>query len=846
VSPAPFDLSVTTVDTPSTWVKAGDYVLINVTVKNMGHKVSEKVDVKIVVDGYSDVHYLDEEFPGNTEKKVSFTWKPQHPGLYFVNATVDSLDKINESNEKNNFLEKQVLVIDGFPWWNQSWHYRLLITTRDKGVASHFFNFTELLHALDLFDVSFDRNSIRVVCYSETGEISDVVSHMFNESSGYNSKDNATGRLTWFATSVFSMIYFDVEENGGKINTEKQVEETVETPLIQIGEPEGWNTLIVKPKNNTLILPNTTVEFQVESNAKLSKVTGVASAGNTTVLFDFISKDGILWYSNQSFIKEGKYTLITTASDEAGYVHKNSCVFTVGKPDLLIKEIRFSSTKIFKNTVVDITCVVESTAFIDNVTIYMYVNGEVVADETLSFEENLEKTVVFSWTPKMEGNINISVYVDPYNTVDEKNEENNRINSTVTVYTPPDVMVKKISAPSSVKEGKTVYVHAELETRGVSSSTTYHVYLYVSQKIMRWQSSEKVYTKNVTLTPYKPVNITLVWDTAVYGLTEENGRWIIGVEVVPVSSQQDLNFSNNRRNTLLTVTPEERNPPVVNKIWCEPATQEVGGDITLYAEITDDTGVYNVTLMITTPNNDTNKHMMKYDKTNGKWFYIIHSLKTSGVYTYRVVAFDASYLRNKGVSNNATFLVTEDHTPPHLVDVWLTPNRVQVKDNEIRIYVIVYDNMGINWVNVTIVDPEGRKTDNIMEEVEENTYRFSETFNLTGRYTFYVAASDSAGNIKYSELHDFWVTNDLNDTDNDHIPDWWEKRYGFDPYNPMDAQSDEDGDGYNELKEYNEGLDPLQPDTVFGFSQNELTVAAAVLSLFIITITLSLVAMKRS
>ena len=845
-SSAPFDLAVSNVDVPSTWVKVNDTVLINVTVKNMGHRVSKKVDVKITIDGYSDLYYLDENLSTNVERTVSFTWKPQHPGLYHVNTAVDSLGKINESNEKNNFLNEQVLVIDDFPWWNNSWHYRLLVATQNNGMVSHSFNFTQLLYTLGLFDVEFDNNSIRVVPYSETGEIFDVTSYMFNESGGYNSIGNAIGELTWLANSVFSMIYFDVKENGEKNNTEKHIEETSNTYLSYIGEPEGWNTLIVKPKNNALILPNTTTMFEVKSDAKLSEVKGLASSGNTTLLFNFNTIDGVTWYSNQSFTEEGEYTLITTAYDEAGYIYKDSCMFKVGKLDLSIKELSFSSTKVFKNTPVDIECVVKSTASVNNVTLYVYVNGSVLTNETMSFEDALEKTFVFSWTSTVEGKVNISVYVDPNNTVPEKNELNNMINSVVTVNLPPDIMIKKMSVSSPVKEGTTAYVYAELEATGLSAATSCKVYLYASQAIMRWQSSERVYMKNVTLSPNKPFNVTLFWNPALYGSAEENGRWIIGAEVVPVSSQQDLNFSNNRRNTFLTVTPEERNPPSISNVWCEPTTVEVGGDVTTYAEVTDDTGVYNVTLIITKPNNETERYLMKFDKTKGRWYHTLTSFKNSGVYTYSVTAVDSSYLRNRCTSNNATFLVTEDHTPPELIDVWLTPERAQIKGNEIQIYAILYDNVGIKWVNVTIVDPNGGKTENTMEKVEENTYRFSETLNLLGRYTFYVSASDLAGNMKYSELHDFWATENLNDTDNDHIPDWWEERYGFDPYNPMDAKGDEDGDGYNELTEYNEGLDPLQPDTVFGFSQNELTVISAVLILFILVIVLSLVAIRRS
>lgn len=52
------------------------------------------------------------------------------------------------------------------------------------------------------------------------------------------------------------------------------------------------------------------------------------------------------------------------------------------------------------------------------------------------------------------------------------------------------------------------------------------------------------------------------------------------------------------------------------------------------------------------------------------------------------------------------------------------------------------------------------------------------------------------------------------DNDNDGMPDWWEIKYGLDPYDPSDADLDPDGDGYTNLEEYMRGTDPNVPDEV--------------------------------
>jgi hypothetical protein len=46
------------------------------------------------------------------------------------------------------------------------------------------------------------------------------------------------------------------------------------------------------------------------------------------------------------------------------------------------------------------------------------------------------------------------------------------------------------------------------------------------------------------------------------------------------------------------------------------------------------------------------------------------------------------------------------------------------------------------------------------------------------------------------------------DTDNDGMPDSWERRYGLNPRDPSDANSDKDHDGYTNLEEYLNGTSP--------------------------------------
>ncbi|MEM4755684.1 MAG: hypothetical protein QW594_00970, partial [Candidatus Woesearchaeota archaeon] len=51
------------------------------------------------------------------------------------------------------------------------------------------------------------------------------------------------------------------------------------------------------------------------------------------------------------------------------------------------------------------------------------------------------------------------------------------------------------------------------------------------------------------------------------------------------------------------------------------------------------------------------------------------------------------------------------------------------------------------------------------------------------------------------------------DSDNDGIPDWWELKYGLNPFDPSDGLKDADADGLTNLEEYKRDLNPKQKDT---------------------------------
>jgi len=72
--------------------------------------------------------------------------------------------------------------------------------------------------------------------------------------------------------------------------------------------------------------------------------------------------------------------------------------------------------------------------------------------------------------------------------------------------------------------------------------------------------------------------------------------------------------------------------------------------------------------------------------------------------------------------------------------------------------------------------------------------------------------TDSDGIEDYRELAVYNTNRESSDTDGDNMPDGWEVTYELNP-TANDASSDKDNDGYSNLKEYQSGTDPTDPNS---------------------------------
>jgi hypothetical protein len=149
-------------------------------------------------------------------------------------------------------------------------------------------------------------------------------------------------------------------------------------------------------------------------------------------------------------------------------------------------------------------------------------------------------------------------------------------------------------------------------------------------------------------------------------------------------------------------------------------------------------------------------------------------------------------------------------TPPTITYFGVNPF-VQLQNGQVEIRCITTDFSGIQSVEVTIRSPDNLlETHTMSNTSHDSKYVYTQDYGIIGKYVYSITVEDNKGNKKTTDDKTFWITNDMDDTDNDGMPDTWEDRYGFNPYDPIDASQDADNDGITNLQEYKDGTNPTK------------------------------------
>lgn len=807
-------------------LKVGIPANINISIKNVGKNTSENIStiLNIKEEDFIEIQTKNNGLLRGEIYNFSFEWTPVIFGDHTFNLTIKHGTDVHSQEEKTSDVEPYRLE-----WWNTSWHYRKLIGVSGSGNFSRMFNFTELLESIGIVSKIFENNTIRIIEYSTDGEILDIdIDYNFSESSGFHNKYNATGILTWEVTphpndpvKKYYYIYFDVKDNKGLRDSLKEKENMVSSTFDIIYESllEGWWDKIIKPLDGGYTLVKEVLDIEVLTIAQSKEVKAYLKKENTTqeyvVSLININSSYLDWHGSFNFTGDavGNWTIQINSSDDAGFqnnVSKNK--FYVGKPDLAVTSISYKPSKIYETDIVSISADVRSyNITLENVNVSLTITDSgggttVHKINVTAVKKDIANVINFSWKAEEMGDYNIEIKAFR-NDIEEWNISNNKLTQSISVIGLPDLGVVDIIIPSGfIREGTSTTIRAVLNNTGKGIARNYTVRLYLSQGVMDWFDNQIQDTVNFTLDVNETIEVNLTWNPTLYGSHRYRGEWIVGILIFFNNTYRDSFIDNNRRYKQLTVVPGEKNPPEI-RITEFIDIYELGSSVNFMAEITDQSGIKIVNITITNPKEQTYKGNMASEGSN-KYSFIFNETSVIGNYNYSITAIDNSFYKMRSTFAGF-FTIIGDKTPP-IIDYFGIQPIIQLKGNFVNFSSISRDVHGVKSVKLRIIDPDKYTETKTMTRQNMGKYLYKASYNKLGKYVVRVSSEDNSGNIAFSENKEFWITTDLNDIDGDGMPNWWEERYGFNPYNPLDADQDEDGDGIKNIEEYKSGDNPLR------------------------------------
>lgn len=862
------DLEIIDVDISGT-LSVNKTANIDVTIKNNGKQTDKTIYSIFSTNKDGEIKTLSKD--GGLGKGATytfhFTWTPKRFGSQTISIKVKH-DGVTHDEYKTN-----VSVNVGFlAWWNSSWHYRHFVIIKGIGNVSATLNFTQFIKTLNIYPQEFENDTIRIVRYNSDGSVATdglVRTFKFNETIGFNKVNNAKGTLLWKTTTTsdekYYCIYFDVKNNPGVRTVSNETNSIVVSGNAVLNYSSfigGWWANIVQPANGSYTVITKPINITVNTMAKADNVTSYIfwAADETHNFTRYLNNIGnnISWkYNNFYFDLEGNWMIRVTSLDRAGFESVMENEFYVGKPDLKAGDIVLStdwsatSPKVYKNDTVSIVVRVFSyNATVDNVkmslSIYDRDNNLVIYSVNstgLTMLKNTYNNVSFSWKANKIGNYNVTAKVDSDDAIDESNELNNQFIKNMIVYGWPDLAVVSVDVPTeSFMEGDSVEINAFVSNLGEGNATGYVVGLYLDLAQGNSMSySNLVLTSLVSVTVGMSEQVSFIWGYA------QPGEWIVGIKIIMNDTKRDTNIVNNQRasSSTLKIGAIERNPPVVSNVVASPVTQEQGGSVSITAKVTDDTGLKSVSVDIKNPVNKTYTFVML--RISGDIFSCVFSdTLVVGTYKFSIQAVDTSIYSNK-VNKSGSFRITKDNTSPVLSYFDAEPF-IQTPDEYVSIICIATDNIGIENVEVTIIHPDGDNENKKMTYLDDGKYSYKKVFKQIGKYRFKIEVEDETGNKVVTENKVFWVSIDVDDRDNDGMPDWWEEKYGFNPEKQFDAEDDNDGDGYTNLKEYQIGTNPVKDifmqNAAYRIKESGVYLFAVVV-LFVLAILLSVYGKRR-
>jgi hypothetical protein len=733
-------------------------------------------------------------------------------------------------------------------WWKPAWHYRCSVNVTTKGNQTAFnLNFTHLLTTLGLTTATLDNNTITVI--KNKNNINTITPYTFTEAPTFNPTTNAIGNLTWNANdTVTYLVYFDVTQNT---DTRTHTNETTLATgrSVTLSNPEGWRQALntpIKPAY-TPDTPFTIIIF-TQATATFMNATITNASYNATLPLIHSAINPCEWTLTTSLPK-ANYTLTITSHDQAGYdTTPITATLTITKVDLVVNSFSLPTT-IYEKTNITIPITIHATnATIPDANISLKINGTLKNNVHTTLTHSTNKTVNLRWYTQQRGKVNITITIHCTNITDT-NPANDKLTALITLEGKPDITITNLTVSNTtLYEGATLTTHTTLHNTGNGTAKNYTLGLYLEQRNntnLTYDDPVDTITYNLTKTAYITLNLTWKAD---YGKSIYDGTWHLGVyAITDTNTNPDLTPKNNNRSYNHTIDVLAIDHAIPNlTISIKPSIVERSQIATIEANAYDSYGIQSVKATIKKPDGARTTVNMTQLSTTTLYSYPYPDTILTGTYNVTVTATDASSNHNT-ITKTLTFKVVIDQTGPTINSTSASPS-LQIAGNTVDFTCLTWDYSGVKSVTITITDPNANRTTKPMTQNKTDTYHYSQIFTTLGKYTFTVTCKDTYNNTRTSNIATFWITNDLNDTDSDGLPDSWEQLWELDPYNASDAGLDPDQDGKTNLQEYHAGTNPLEAPanaTAIEAITDHLPYFACSVLLFTVILVISIILIRR-
>jgi hypothetical protein len=160
------------------------------------------------------------------------------------------------------------------------------------------------------------------------------------------------------------------------------------------------------------------------------------------------------------------------------------------------------------------------------------------------------------------------------------------------------------------------------------------------------------------------------------------------------------------------------------------------------------------------------------------------------------------------VSDKIDVIVTPVNDPPDVPEIISPKDKVEIEDGTSLVFKgecsdpdIMYDDkLTFTW------------TSNISGEIGKGK-NLKDIVCSVGNHLITLEVSDREGETSSAQIILTVLETLSSDSDNDGLPNIWERDQGLDPFNGTDAQLDNDNDGLTNLEEFKLNTKPLDPDS---------------------------------